>query len=113
MLTQSPSESMNVTCFNFVEQTNFFSSQCAQQALEDMCSYLADDGEVAIFDATNTTRDRRQCIYEYCTQTFCFRVFFVESICDSLEIIGANIRVCIVDELERRINIKLFFLNRK
>jgi hypothetical protein len=59
-----------------------------------MCNFLADDGEVAIFDATNTTRERRQVIYDYCTQTFCFRVFFVESICDSLEIIDANIRVC-------------------
>lgn len=59
-----------------------------------MCNYLSDEGEVAIFDATNTTRQRRQVIYDYCTQTFCFRVFFVESICDSLEIIDANIRVC-------------------
>jgi hypothetical protein len=69
-------------------------SQCAQNALEDMCNFLSDEGEVAIFDATNTTRDRRRLIYNYCTQTFCFRVFFVESICDSPEIIGANIRVC-------------------
>jgi hypothetical protein len=59
-----------------------------------MCNFLADEGEVAIFDATNTTRERRQLIYDYCTQTFCFRVFFVESICDSSEIIDANIRVC-------------------
>jgi hypothetical protein len=59
-----------------------------------MCNYLADEGEVAIFDATNTTRERRRIIYDYCTQTFCFRVFFVESICDSSEIIDANIRVC-------------------
>ncbi|CAF3343109.1 unnamed protein product [Rotaria sp. Silwood1] len=67
-------------------------NQCAQQALEDMCNYLAHDGEVAIFDATNTTSERRQSIYGYCTQTFCFRVFFVESICDSPEIIESNIR---------------------
>ncbi|CAF3092452.1 unnamed protein product [Rotaria socialis] len=67
-------------------------NQCAQQALEDMCSYLSDDGEVAIFDATNTTRERRRCIYEYCSQTFCFRVFFVESICDSSDIVNLNIR---------------------
>lgn len=65
---------------------------CAQHALEDMCNYLSDEGEVAIFDATNTTRERRQVIYDYCTQTYCFRVFFVESICDSEEIIDANIR---------------------
>ena len=76
-----------------VVRSRIASSLCAQHALEDMCNYLADEGEVAIFDATNTTRDRRQLIYDYCTQTFCFRVFFVESICDSLEIIEANIRV--------------------
>lgn len=79
------------------------SSQCAQHALEDMCNYLSDEGEVAIFDATNTTRERRQVIYDYCTQTFCFRVFFVESICDSKEMIEANIRVR---------EGKLFFANR-
>ncbi|CAF0936753.1 unnamed protein product [Didymodactylos carnosus] len=65
---------------------------CAQQALEDMCSFLSDEGEVAIFDATNTTCERRRLIHDYCTQTFCFRVFFVESICDSQEIIEANIK---------------------
>lgn len=74
--------------------TLIFLSLCAQHALEDMCNYLSDEGEVAIFDATNTTHERRQVIYDYCTQTYCFRVFFVESICDSEEIIDANIRVC-------------------
>jgi predicted kinase len=82
----------------------FFKSLCAQHALEDMCNYLSDEGEVAIFDATNTTRERRQTIYEYCTQTFCFRVFFVESICDSLEIIDANIRVCYFKRTKKRSN---------
>ncbi|CAF3943832.1 unnamed protein product [Rotaria sp. Silwood2] len=87
---------------NFYADKDFFNpdnvdavavrNQCAQQALEDMCNYLAHDGEVAIFDATNTTCGRRQSIYEYCTQTFCFRVFFVESICDSSDIIESNIR---------------------
>ncbi|CAF3493743.1 unnamed protein product [Adineta steineri] len=67
-------------------------NQCIQQALEDACHYLSEDGEVAIFDATNITRERRRFIHNYCTQTFSFRVFFVESICDSLEIIEANIK---------------------
>ncbi|CAM4893646.1 unnamed protein product [Rotaria socialis] len=67
-------------------------NQCAQKALEDACNYLADEGEVAIFDATNITRERRRAIHDFCTQTYCFRVFFVESICDSSEIIEANIK---------------------
>lgn len=79
----------------------FSSSLCAQHALEDMCNYLSDEGEVAIFDATNTTHQRRQLIYDYCAQTFCFRVFFVESICDSSEIINANIRVGLLNDRER------------
>ncbi|CAF3844450.1 unnamed protein product, partial [Rotaria sp. Silwood1] len=37
--------------------------QCAQNALEDMCSFLQSQGEVAIFDATNTTRERRRTIH--------------------------------------------------
>ncbi|CAF1007426.1 unnamed protein product [Rotaria sp. Silwood1] len=67
-------------------------NQCAQKALEDACTYLSEEGEVAIFDATNITRERRRAIHEYCTQTYCFRVFFVESICDSSEIIESNIK---------------------
>lgn len=68
-------------------------SRCAQNALNDMCDYLQRKGEVAIFDATNTTQERRRQVYEHCTEVFCFRVFFVESICDSEEVIQANIRV--------------------
>ncbi|CAF4209066.1 unnamed protein product [Rotaria sp. Silwood2] len=67
-------------------------NQCAENALEDMCDFLQSQGEVAIFDATNTTRERRRTIYNYCTEVCCFRVFFVESICDSPEVIQANIR---------------------
>ena len=69
-------------------------SQCIQRALDDACQYLSEDGEVAIFDATNISRERRRFIHNYCTQTHSFRVFFVESICDSQEIIEANIKVC-------------------
>ncbi|CAF1220841.1 unnamed protein product [Adineta ricciae] len=67
-------------------------NQCIQQALDDACQYLSEDGEVAIFDATNISRERRRFIHNYCTQTHSFRVFFVESICDSQEIIEANIK---------------------
>ncbi len=75
----------------------FIFSELAQKALEDACSYLSEDGEVAIFDATNITRERRQFIHDYCTEKFCFRVFFVESICDSLDIIESNIKVCFIE----------------
>ncbi|CAF5229613.1 unnamed protein product, partial [Rotaria magnacalcarata] len=68
-------------------------NSCAQHALEDMCDYLQNEGEVAIFDATNTTRERRRTVYNHCVEACYFRVFFVESICDSEEVIQANIRV--------------------
>ena len=65
---------------------------CARQALEDMCSWLNNEGEVAIFDATNTSRQRRQMINDYCTKNYCFRLFFVESICDDPKVVEANVR---------------------
>lgn len=65
---------------------------CAKQALEDMCNWLNNEGEVAIFDATNTTRQRRLLINEVCTKQFCFRLFFVESICDDPKVIESNVK---------------------
>jgi len=66
--------------------------KCAKQALDDMCSWLSNEGEVAIFDATNTSRERRELINDYCTKHFCFRLFFVESICDDPRVIETNVR---------------------
>ncbi|CAM4897563.1 unnamed protein product [Rotaria socialis] len=65
---------------------------CAQHVLEDMCNYLQNEGEVAIFDATNTTRERRRTVYNHCVAKHCFRMLFVESICDSEAVIETNIR---------------------
>ena len=63
-------------------------------ALEDMCSWLEEgNGEVAVYDATNTTYDRRQLIYETVVEKFGYKLFFVESICCDPNIIEANIRV--------------------
>uniref|UniRef100_A0A914RID0 6-phosphofructo-2-kinase domain-containing protein n=1 Tax=Parascaris equorum TaxID=6256 RepID=A0A914RID0_PAREQ len=54
-----------------------------------------------IFDATNTTRERRRWLVDFCNRgnggvDGCgppFRVFFVESVCDDLDIVNANITV--------------------
>lgn len=63
-------------------------------ALEDMCSWLEEgSGEVAVYDATNTTYDRRQLIYETVVEKFGYKLFFVESICYDPNIVEANIRV--------------------
>ncbi|KHJ90824.1 phosphoglycerate mutase family protein [Oesophagostomum dentatum] len=67
--------------------------ECARLAIEDMGRYLeAKDGEVAILDATNTTRARRSFLMDYCKRSSpAFRVFFIESVCDDADIIDTNV----------------------
>ena len=54
--------------------------------------FREDDGEVAVFDATNTTRKRRRVLYDTLVAQSGYSLFFVESICDKKEIIENNIR---------------------
>ena len=59
-----------------------------------MCRWLTEDcGEVAVYDATNSTFQRRQLIYDTVVEKYGYKLFFVESICEAPEIIEANIRV--------------------
>lgn len=68
-------------------------TKCAQDALEDMCQWLTEDsGEVAVYDATNTTYQRRQLIFDTVVEKYGFKLFFVESICEDPAIVEANIR---------------------
>ena len=65
----------------------------------DLMAFLMEDGDVGIFDATNTTRDRRQnanpvCdasqqILERCWHAE-FDVLFIESICDDPVLLKKN-----------------------
>ncbi|XP_064824832.1 6-phosphofructo-2-kinase/fructose-2,6-bisphosphatase 4-like isoform X3 [Oncorhynchus masou masou] len=64
--------------------------QCASAALNDVRHYLTDGGQVAVFDATNTTRERRETITAFAEQNG-FKVFFVESVCEDPEVIAENI----------------------
>uniref|UniRef100_A0A665XFG5 6-phosphofructo-2-kinase/fructose-2,6-bisphosphatase 2 n=1 Tax=Echeneis naucrates TaxID=173247 RepID=A0A665XFG5_ECHNA len=65
--------------------------QCALVALRDVKAYLTEDGgQIAVFDATNTTRERRDLIQAFVKEN-AFKVFFVESVCDDPEVIAANI----------------------
>ncbi|XP_056280410.1 6-phosphofructo-2-kinase/fructose-2,6-bisphosphatase 3-like isoform X2 [Pseudoliparis swirei] len=65
--------------------------QCALAALRDVKSYLKDEGgQVAVFDATNTTRDRRAMILQFGVEND-FKIFFIESVCDDPGVIAANI----------------------
>lgn len=78
----------------------FYYSKCATEALEDMCSWLMEEsGEVAVYDATNTTFHRRQMIHDVVVDKYGFKLFFVESICNEPTIVEANIRVSLVYSL--------------
>ncbi|KAJ1501690.1 6-phosphofructo-2-kinase 1 [Coelomomyces lativittatus] len=60
-------------------------------ALDDMLNWLNKGGRVAIYDATNSTRDRRSMIIKRC-QTEGIQTVFVESICNDTAIIDKNIK---------------------
>ncbi|KAM6457092.1 6-phosphofructo-2-kinase/fructose-2,6-bisphosphatase 2 isoform 2-T3 [Liasis olivaceus] len=90
--------------------------QCALVALEDVKVYLMEEsGQIAVFDATNTTRERRDMILAFAKENS-FKVFFVESVCDDPEVIAANIlevKVSSPDYPERnRENVMDDFLKR-
>ncbi|GFS44256.1 hypothetical protein TNIN_307111 [Trichonephila inaurata madagascariensis] len=67
-------------------------SKCALDALEDMCQWLEQEGEVAVYDATNTTFERRKLIYDIVCEKFGCKLFFIESLCDDETIIEANLK---------------------
>uniref|UniRef100_H0ZYU5 6-phosphofructo-2-kinase domain-containing protein n=1 Tax=Taeniopygia guttata TaxID=59729 RepID=H0ZYU5_TAEGU len=65
---------------------------CALAALKDVRAYLSsEEGQVAVFDATNTTRERREVILQFAKENG-YKVLFVESICDDPTIIEENIK---------------------
>lgn len=70
----------------------FYIRKAAQDALDDLTDWLKSDGEIAVFDATNTTRKRREMISNHC-QKHKFKIIFVESICDNQDVIRASILV--------------------
>ncbi|XP_072705127.1 6-phosphofructo-2-kinase/fructose-2,6-bisphosphatase 1 [Ciconia boyciana] len=66
--------------------------QCALAALKDVRTYLSsEEGQVAVFDATNTTRERRALILQFAKENG-YKVLFIESICDDPTIIEENIK---------------------
>ena len=63
----------------------------AMEALDDLVGWLNNGGDVAIYDATNSTRARRSMVVERC-EGHGYRVLFIESICTETSIIESNIR---------------------
>ncbi|KAG0165825.1 Fructose-2,6-bisphosphatase [Apophysomyces sp. BC1034] len=66
--------------------------EAAEAALKDLIRWFnEEEGIVAIYDATNSTRDRRKYIYDELTKEN-VQVFFIESICQDEAVIMANIK---------------------
>lgn len=64
----------------------------AMEALEDLLGWLDQDGEVAIYDATNSTIERRNLIWERVHAQRGYELVYLETICDYDDQIEANIR---------------------
>jgi broad specificity phosphatase PhoE/predicted kinase len=80
---------------SFFDPSNSSGTQARQQvaldALEDALRWLRGDGDVALYDATNSTRARRAWIEERCRRDG-VTTLFIESICNDGAIIENNIR---------------------
>jgi len=63
----------------------------ALAALDDMLSFLREGGDIAIYDATNNTRERRALVRARCEEAG-LEVVFVESICNDPALVEENIR---------------------
>ncbi len=64
----------------------------AEKCLSDALEFLrTDKGDVAIFDATNITLERRQRIYDQAVNKHGYLCLFIESLCDDESIINSNI----------------------
>ena len=66
-------------------------TEMAELALADLLGFMRSGGEVALYDATNTTRARRDQVRARCSAAGC-TVVFVESVCEDPSILEANIR---------------------
>jgi len=65
---------------------------CMEAALDDALGWIKDGGKVAIFDATNTTKDRRRVVYDKIVNQHDLKCMFLESICNEDTIVESNVR---------------------
>jgi len=66
---------------------------CMEAALNDALGWIQrDGGKVAIFDATNTTMDRRKVVFNKIVNQHGLKCMFLESICNSDNIVESNVR---------------------
>jgi len=65
----------------------------AAECLENLIDWLKEGGNVGIHDATNSTRPRRQAIYDRLKREPGIKVIFIESVATDPAVIAANIAV--------------------
>jgi broad specificity phosphatase PhoE/predicted kinase len=63
----------------------------AMIALDDLIQWTLTEGQIGIYDATNSTRTRRAMIRERC-EAAGLRVAFIETVCDDAAVIERNVR---------------------
>jgi len=73
------------------EEAQRVRKELALAALDDLIEWLEEEGDVAIYDATNTTKERRDLLRHRCA-SHGIRVVYLESICDDPAIIDVNVR---------------------
>ncbi|RYR46663.1 hypothetical protein Ahy_A07g032432 isoform C [Arachis hypogaea] len=66
-------------------------NEVAKLAFEDMISWFEDGGQVGIFDATNSNKERRKMLMKL-AEGRC-KIIFLETICNDVDIIERNIRL--------------------
>lgn len=65
--------------------------ELAFTVLQELCQWLDSEGDVAVFDATNTTKERRRGVLERCrAHSRKINVIFIESICDDRQVLESN-----------------------
>lgn len=66
--------------------------QIAEDGLNDLLAWIQSGGQVALFDATNTTKQRRSWIYKRTVKEHGYNLFYIESICTDANIVENNIK---------------------
>ncbi|KAJ1470122.1 6-phosphofructo-2-kinase-domain-containing protein, partial [Baffinella frigidus] len=85
----------------FFDHGNKFAAEARENlawvVLDELLTWLCDgNGDVAIFDATNTTDDRRRRVLEHAQEVSAAKgtqttILFIESVCDDPKILEANL----------------------
>jgi len=69
-------------------------NDCANMALSDLIKFLNEGGDVAIYDGTNTSVERRKMVKELLNEKLpAHSLMWIESLCNDDKIIETNIRI--------------------